>query len=571
MASFDESLKRMQFLMDYDNTICENKTNRGIEYHTIGADGNAYGIIKEGTKYFIKKAPADKETIAEAYDYINGFRYRNENSYSSYNEASKQLELKMMSINEAYDKHSDVSTVDFKANEKGLAHLTEEARKELNRIHTIMENSTKIGMTNTGDPEGKYKASEPASEGAPFTDGAKFSEEGTKETLSDPKKANDYEDASKGVEAQMTSTKAPKGGKSDKDMKDTEDDLEGKSVAAQHPNGGKVVRVNEGYDFDDDDYADELDDSTSKMFDDLLKNRMKGAGKFAPSERDVNDFKNAKMDADSSSEEAEAPEAEIGTDSAEGVAGLDDDGELIVDFDDDAAEEEEPIAEPEPEVAPEKEVAPAAEEDGTDIEGLRNKYKDMDFDELFECLEEELNFDGDEAEEEAVNEEVIPEDPALVGPKGNGQSISVECLGDCPCKDVKDGGEEALKGPKGTLGVQTVERLSEAAMNRIVKSVCEKLVKESKKANMSEMIDRIVSEEVLHVFGDHPRYGKEPMELPANTEVKKGTADKDWNDDSAKGSERYGKKIGSSAPFTQTVDRIITDAIKSLKEDVKKK
>ena len=51
MAKYDEQLKRMMHLMEYDNTLNESKkTNKGIEYHTTAADGKEYGIIKENRK-----------------------------------------------------------------------------------------------------------------------------------------------------------------------------------------------------------------------------------------------------------------------------------------------------------------------------------------------------------------------------------------------------------------------------------------------------------------------------------------------------------------------------------------
>ena len=66
MAKYDEQLKRMMHLMDYDNTLNESKkTNNGIECHRTAADGKEYGIIKEGAYYYIKTSTPDKMNIAE--------------------------------------------------------------------------------------------------------------------------------------------------------------------------------------------------------------------------------------------------------------------------------------------------------------------------------------------------------------------------------------------------------------------------------------------------------------------------------------------------------------------------
>ena len=142
-SKIDAQMNRINYLMEY-KTI-SNKKGSNIEYHTIGADGKAYGILKENNMYYIKTADKKDELIAESYNYIGGFNYRNENAYKSYNDATKQLELKLMSLNEAYNSKNSVSTVDFDKNKKGLAALTESAREELNRMKDIMEKSSCIG------------------------------------------------------------------------------------------------------------------------------------------------------------------------------------------------------------------------------------------------------------------------------------------------------------------------------------------------------------------------------------------------------------------------------------------
>ena len=79
----------------------------------------------------------------------------------------------------------------------------------------------------------------------------------------------------------------------------------------------------------------------------------------------------------------------------------------------------------------------------------------------------------------------------------------------------------------------------------------------------------------LNVFGKHPGYRKKPMTHPDNTEVAPNGA-RDWNDDSAKGEEPFGKQIGSSAPYTDKVVNILTDMVysrvkKMISEDVDEK
>ena len=173
MANFDKQLSRMEFLMGYRMPVNENK-NSNIEYHTNGADGKVYGIVREGTKFYIKTTTPGNEELFESYDYINGFNDRKATEYKSYNEASKQLELRLMSLNEAYGVKNDVSTVDFNRSSKVMSTLTEEARKELNRLTQIMENSVNIGIKNNigdhGDEESKgtSKGSDTVKNNKPF-------------------------------------------------------------------------------------------------------------------------------------------------------------------------------------------------------------------------------------------------------------------------------------------------------------------------------------------------------------------------------------------------------------------
>ena len=156
MAKYEDQVARMNFLMEYRTP--EKKAFSNIEYHANGADGKVYGIIKEGTKYYIKTTEVGKENISESYDYIGGFNNRRENEFTDYNKATKQLEFKLMSLNEAYGKHEKTSTVNVNRSEKVFAMLTEDARKEIDRMNQIFENSCTIGKDCICDPESKGKS-----------------------------------------------------------------------------------------------------------------------------------------------------------------------------------------------------------------------------------------------------------------------------------------------------------------------------------------------------------------------------------------------------------------------------
>ena len=100
---YDAQLDRMKALMSYGvNEATARDSQSVVEYQTEGADGKTYGIIREGKKFYIKSAPKkDTKIIAEDFEYIGGFMNKKNYEYLTYPMASKQLELKLMSINEA--------------------------------------------------------------------------------------------------------------------------------------------------------------------------------------------------------------------------------------------------------------------------------------------------------------------------------------------------------------------------------------------------------------------------------------------------------------------------------------
>ncbi len=258
MAKYDEQLKRMMHLIDYDNTLNESKkTNNGIECHRTAADGKEYGIIKEGAYYYIKTTTPDKMNMVESYDYLNGFNRRNETRYNSYNSATKQLELHLMSINEAYGKHEDVTVANLNSSKEAFSILTEDARKELDRMHMIFENSfiSKDNIGNHGDPEkkGSSTGANTTKNNAPFEEKA----EAKLDKVVDKKgtvdgATSDYTKVGDADSKLQHADKMEKGKSGDEEYKDAHDDLEGEGVADKKPSGAKAVKMNES--FEDEEY-----------------------------------------------------------------------------------------------------------------------------------------------------------------------------------------------------------------------------------------------------------------------------------------------------------------------------
>lgn len=259
MRTYDEELDRMSFLMNYKNSINENKTNNNIEFHTTGADGKIYGIIKEGTKYYVKVTTPGNANLCETYDYMTGFNRKNQCEFKSYNDATKFLETKLISLNEDFASHKDTTIANINKTKDAFAILTEEARKEINRAQEIFENSNFIGKTY--DKESKGKAETPAKEGEPFTIATKPElDKDFKETEKNPEKANDELTTVKVSNEELQSTKNKKGGKQLNDFEKAKCDLDGKCVAIKES-------------FEDDDYYEMNDDDF-----DFLRSLKKGKG-----------------------------------------------------------------------------------------------------------------------------------------------------------------------------------------------------------------------------------------------------------------------------------------------------
>lgn len=472
-------LDRMMYLMEYKHTAPKKST--GIEYHTIAADGLSYGIIKEGDTYYIKKTTADKKLVKEAYDYLKGYNYRNEHGYKSYDKAVKHLELQLMAINEKYNKHKDVSVIDFKKGEKDMSILTEEARKEIDRVNQIFENSIKIGMNNTGDPESKGKATDPTKQGDPFSTEAKATLDKDLKATATVKDATPDNTEVKNVESDLTSDKMKKCNCDGDKCTCVHPDIDGESVADKTPNGGKCVKMNESVMGDEIDVHDfEGDESVA----DLAQSEI-------PGEVNNYDFTDVEFDTDYT------PENETN---------VDDD---LVGF----------------------------EEEDYDIqlENLLNEFEQTMID----------NTEVVDQVDENENEIIVGSDEVLDGPHGD--------------LDVMSWDKTELN--------EKINKMADMVLERLCVKKAKKSVKKQPKT-IQETIMKMVKEEVhkLNDWGKHPKYGKPAFTTPQNTEVIVNKGDKDWDDESAKTDQPYGKKIGSSAPFDKVVELMTDSIVQQIKE-----
>ena len=93
---------RMKQLMNYGLNESKKQPYAGIEYTKVAADGKLYGIVREGTKFYIKVSSKKDNVLAENFEYIGGFRNRKDHEYTSFASAQKNFDFKLRSLAEAY-------------------------------------------------------------------------------------------------------------------------------------------------------------------------------------------------------------------------------------------------------------------------------------------------------------------------------------------------------------------------------------------------------------------------------------------------------------------------------------
>lgn len=561
MVNFDEQLSRMHYLMGYKMPVVESKS--GVEHSVVAADGKRYGIIKEGTKFYVKVSDAAKENIAESYDYINGVLAKKENEHKSYNSASKALELKLMSLNEAYNGNVKASLFDSKSNEKMFANLTEEARKELNRMHQIFESANTIGKNNTGNPEAPKTASFSEKIGKPFDITAKAElDKDFKKTANKPESQSEPFDAEvKVTDADMGSDKMPSGEKNNCEEYEDAKYVPDGSVANQKPTGGKVVKVNEATDFEGEDVIAEDDEIVG------IEDENEG-GENILSDDELDSMFNDDEEID---DEYVLDADELGfndpveSDSRFAGMGVSDD-EFMDSIDGEVYDDESEFT---------------MESKATlkrIVEGVCDAMMKGRINEIGDTLKGQQKL-GKLARRKALNGDEKGYDDTLNYAYDRAEEKYPTSFGNSADTSMRTRFRQNLNRDAQDLNKTAFDfgfhgnNLGELMKDRFGKNTkMDKLP--MFKESFNDKLVRIIKEEMtnLNVWGQHPGYNKIPMTLPDNKEVIVNKGDRDWNDDSVKGSESFGKKIGSSAPFTDDVVKKITDVVvATVKTTLKKK
>ena len=633
MSNFNDQLSRMKDLINYGSVNEEAKpiSTYSLEYKAQAADGKYYGIIRENSKYFVKVATPGKETIAEAYQYIGGVMNKTNYEYNSYTNALKQFELKLGSINEAYDENRkvNVEALDPYKKEDLVIEGTEKMKNELARQRQIMRNAcvimneaTEIGSTpfktqpeaehdNSGDKDYPY-----TKEGKPEEDrGAiKFGEgEPEKHSSTFGPDSNDVEDYD------LDKGATPK-------VKD--------SVASENPKGGKVARVNES--MEECGAACGMKECGSGLFDEEGDEGLELGHEDEPI--DTEELDSVAPEELGGEEEVEP---EMGDELGDGEAEFGEEDELGDDEDLDLDDEEELGDE---EDLDDDEFDFEDEDDEFDDEDEFDDDEDLDlgddeeFDEEgdeFEEEPEEGEFDDEEDPEIELDENVVKKfrqlvresinemwDPFLkkdtvllyVSPESDVESeekggfeaydrrtkktlfVPKEMVlshnpEECLRIDYKDykrllGDEEtgSIDEWNGSDELEMMEKCPEYGSDEdddYAEDDVERededwklsSISEAKAAKMNSIVESVVNdilnEDELHVFGDHPGYRKKPFTLPQTGEDK-FQVNRDWNDESVHSEEPFGKGKGDSTPFDQLVAQITDSVMKQINENKKK-
>lgn len=93
----NKDLQRMRDLMGNKTPINENVSNSAVTLVKKSPNGKSYGIVRENTKYFIKES-----TDGKNFDFIGGLANKTKNQYSSYEEATKHLNIMFEDLNRTY-------------------------------------------------------------------------------------------------------------------------------------------------------------------------------------------------------------------------------------------------------------------------------------------------------------------------------------------------------------------------------------------------------------------------------------------------------------------------------------
>lgn len=204
MSTQDE-LARMRQLMTY-GTAQKKSTSAVVEGVRKGADGKSYAVIREGAYYYLEVSNKTGDNLLkEDFDYVGGFRERGKVRYNSHTDAVKNLDMKLLSIQEAYNaKGTVISSADGLRKTVLVTEAAGDFRKLIERQREIMLNVQHITEGYTVKPKGEGMGKPGSSE--PF-DASKAEENSGGDTYKEDAKEDPLNDKGEPVEGIRTDGK----------------------------------------------------------------------------------------------------------------------------------------------------------------------------------------------------------------------------------------------------------------------------------------------------------------------------------------------------------------------------
>lgn len=556
----NETLSRMKALMGYGLNESKKQVYSSIEYQKLGADGNSYAIIREGTNYFIKKAPNKPNLVKESYDYIGGFRNRKDYQYHSFADAQKNFDLKMMSLKEAANK-TDFNTSSWNLDKKEnvVVEASEKMQKEILRERQIMKNAMAINEKKAvccdapGCPKDNIgKGEKPQTgnaENAVDHEKAELPKEMTEskvneeEVLGWNRGNDDYMDKSHGTEigdsAPFDDATARNIDDGDKkvsktgEMKNGVVENHGTSMHDANNQNSPAVGVGEG---PSDDNNKPFDDEKGKQIDEAIDDF------GADSDDPMGDNLGAEGGEDAIGDELGGDELggedpmgdDLGAEGDElGGDEFGDEGDELGDEGDDVYEDD-------------LESRVAAMEDLLNqiAEKLGVEEGPVDTD----SYEDDDLFDDDGGDEFGDENDFGAEGDDFGGDEYDDED-------ELPMENRRRRGGVQIYETKAFRKAMRKQRMNEEGMTPF------KDAGRVPSGNMNKLDD----------FGKHPAYQKKVMELPPK-DMREFPGYYDMNDDSVRNDTPYGEKIGDGAPFEidpEAIDNAIAEAFNRLKKNRK--
>lgn len=516
MNNINEQLSRMKSMMTYGRINENAKPYSTVEYSKCGADGKTYGIIREGAKYYIKVATDSKNLIKENFEYIGGFINRKNNEYSSYANALKNFDLKMMSLKEAYSNGKNIIIESWNPdkNEELVVESTEKMRKEIMRQRQIMGNASLIKEGKGGECKS-----------APFCE--------------DPKCSGKECDMEGGCCAEKNNVKSEFDVNAESKQKEVNEAAE---PLAWHKEGGNT-KENIADTYMDTSHGTEVGDDAP--FDKPLNSNGNEASNGVVEECDsmvYNDNQNNPKPGTGEVGDDAPFDGEKGKQLDEDIEDLDDDVEEDV-ADDDYSED-----------APmdDVEVGLDTEIDEPTDDGLET-YEDLDSDEDID-VDGGNDFEGRLSSIESTLNTILSKLEAMDSASFEDDDLYSDESDDMDNADMEEPMDDDMPMDDAPMGDDEIG---------------DEPIDDEEDANVFESASyrkmRLAEENRLNMFGKHPAYQKHVMTLPKNGEDENAHG-RDWNDESVHGEEPFGQKIGSGAPFEVDIDTIKNSIAEALRK-----